>query len=119
MQEGQCPQHRKAWNAAVQASLQDSDVWKALRLLFDKGTSHSLTHHFLDLIAKMTAFSAVHVPHSQYVARVLLHKWPLSLGGSLCCAVKLYCAGLVRHGALQIMQPSIIFACFQCLCARA
>ena len=41
MQEGQCPQHRKAWNAGVQASLQDSDVWKALRLLFDKGASHS------------------------------------------------------------------------------
>ena len=41
MQEGQCPQHRKAWNAAVQASLQDSDIWKALRLLFDKGMLHS------------------------------------------------------------------------------
>ena len=42
MQEGQCPQHRKAWNTAVQASLQESDVWKALRLLFDKGTLHPL-----------------------------------------------------------------------------
>ena len=41
MQEGECPQHRDAWNAAVQASLQDSGVWKALRLLFDKGMLHS------------------------------------------------------------------------------
>ena len=41
MQDGQCPQHRKTWNAAVQASLQDSDAWKALRLLSDKGILRS------------------------------------------------------------------------------
>ena len=40
-QEGQYPEHGKAWNAAVKASLQDSSVWKALRLLLDKGAQHS------------------------------------------------------------------------------
>ncbi|CAL5218398.1 g73 [Coccomyxa viridis] len=35
--EGQCSEQRKAWNTAVKASLQDSGVWKALRLLLDKG----------------------------------------------------------------------------------
>jgi len=37
MQEGLLPERRKAWNAAVKSSLQDQKVWKALRLLLDKG----------------------------------------------------------------------------------
>lgn len=43
VQEGQCSEQRKAWNTAVKASLQDSGVWKALRLLLDKGAQRPTT----------------------------------------------------------------------------
>ena len=54
----------------MQASLQDSDAWKALRLLFDKGTLHFSTHCSPDLTALMAAFSAVQISQLEFAARL-------------------------------------------------